>query len=150
MAQNQDNVFEWSDMFTHRFLFQWAGTIKIQLSMHVYLVQGRYHYHLIEYINLFLPWISSLINWITFSTYWYSSRLSYSMSLGEKRACWGQICSEFVKGIWVLYIPPANICRLLLYVFEFNNSNCLSTDTCIVCKRTDILLEEAMSYRNNV
>ena len=31
MAQN--NVSEWSDMFTHRLLFQWTSTIKIQLSM---------------------------------------------------------------------------------------------------------------------
>ena len=29
-AQNQDNVSEWSDMYTHTLLFQWARTIKIQ------------------------------------------------------------------------------------------------------------------------
>jgi hypothetical protein len=32
-AQNQNNVSEWSDMSTHGLLFQWASTIKIQLSM---------------------------------------------------------------------------------------------------------------------
>ncbi len=29
----QDNVSEWSDMSTHRLLFQWASTVKIQLSV---------------------------------------------------------------------------------------------------------------------
>jgi hypothetical protein len=32
LAQNQNNVSEWSDMSTHG-LFQWASTIKIQLSV---------------------------------------------------------------------------------------------------------------------
>jgi hypothetical protein len=30
-TQNQDNVFGWNDMSTHRLLFQWA--IKIQLCV---------------------------------------------------------------------------------------------------------------------
>jgi len=33
LAQNQDNVSEWCDMSISRLLFQWASTIKIQLSM---------------------------------------------------------------------------------------------------------------------
>jgi len=33
LARNQDNVFEWGDMSTCGLLFQWASTIKIQLSM---------------------------------------------------------------------------------------------------------------------
>jgi hypothetical protein len=33
LTRNQNNVSEWSDMSTHGLLFQWAGTIKIQLSM---------------------------------------------------------------------------------------------------------------------
>jgi hypothetical protein len=34
LARNQDNVSEWGDMFIiHWLLFQWASTIKIQLSM---------------------------------------------------------------------------------------------------------------------
>ena len=32
-ARNQDNVSEWSDLSTHRLLFQWTSTIKIQLSV---------------------------------------------------------------------------------------------------------------------
>jgi hypothetical protein len=32
LAQNQNNVSEWSDMSTRGLLFQWASTIKIQLS----------------------------------------------------------------------------------------------------------------------
>jgi hypothetical protein len=32
-ARNQNNVFEWSDMSTRGLLFQWASTIKIQLSV---------------------------------------------------------------------------------------------------------------------
>jgi hypothetical protein len=32
-ARNQNNVSEWSDMLTCRLLFQWASTIKIQLSV---------------------------------------------------------------------------------------------------------------------
>jgi hypothetical protein len=33
LAGDQDNVSEWSDMSTLGLLFQWANTIKIQLSM---------------------------------------------------------------------------------------------------------------------
>ena len=33
LAWNQDNVSESGDMSIHRLLFQWANTIKIQLSM---------------------------------------------------------------------------------------------------------------------
>jgi hypothetical protein len=33
LARNQNIVSEWSDMSTRRLLFQWASTIKIQLSM---------------------------------------------------------------------------------------------------------------------
>jgi hypothetical protein len=32
LAQNQDNVSEWSDISTLWLLFQWASIIKIQLS----------------------------------------------------------------------------------------------------------------------
>jgi hypothetical protein len=33
LAQNKDNVSEWSDMSTRGLLFQWAGNVKIQLSV---------------------------------------------------------------------------------------------------------------------
>jgi hypothetical protein len=33
LAQNQNNVSEWSDMSTDGLLFQWASTVKIQLSV---------------------------------------------------------------------------------------------------------------------
>jgi len=33
LAQNQDNLSEWSDTSSRRMLFQWAATIKIKLSM---------------------------------------------------------------------------------------------------------------------
>jgi hypothetical protein len=33
LARNQDNVSEWGNMFFRRLLFQWASTMKIQLSM---------------------------------------------------------------------------------------------------------------------
>ena len=33
LARNQNNVSEWSDMSTRGQLLQWAGTIKIQLSV---------------------------------------------------------------------------------------------------------------------
>ena len=33
LARNQNNVSEWSDMSIHGLLFQWASTMKIQLSM---------------------------------------------------------------------------------------------------------------------
>jgi hypothetical protein len=40
LAQNQDNVLEWSDISIHRLLFQWvSSTIKIQLG--VGLVQSN-------------------------------------------------------------------------------------------------------------
>ena len=41
LAHNHDNVFEWSDMSTHRLLFQWASTIK--LLKVVYYVQKPWH-----------------------------------------------------------------------------------------------------------
>jgi hypothetical protein len=33
LARNQNNVSVWSDMYTRRLLFQWASTVKIQLSV---------------------------------------------------------------------------------------------------------------------
>ena len=33
LARNQNNVSEWSDMSTHRLLFQWPSTIQIKLSV---------------------------------------------------------------------------------------------------------------------
>ena len=33
LAQNQENMSDWSDMFTRGQLFQWASTIKIKLSV---------------------------------------------------------------------------------------------------------------------
>ena len=33
LARNPDNVSEWGDMSIHELLFQWASTIKIQLSI---------------------------------------------------------------------------------------------------------------------
>ena len=33
LAQNQDNVSEWGDMYTRGLLFQLASTLKIQLSV---------------------------------------------------------------------------------------------------------------------
>jgi hypothetical protein len=33
LARNQENVSDWSDMSTHGLFFQWASTIKIQLSV---------------------------------------------------------------------------------------------------------------------
>ena len=33
LAGNQNNVSEWSDMFTRGLLFQWASTVKIQHSV---------------------------------------------------------------------------------------------------------------------
>ena len=33
LARNQNNLSEWSEMSTHRLLFQWASTMKIQLGM---------------------------------------------------------------------------------------------------------------------
>ena len=55
LVRNQDNVSEWSDMSSCGLLFQWASTIKIQLSsMHVGLVQNVHH-HLIH-CDLVLPY----------------------------------------------------------------------------------------------
>jgi hypothetical protein len=33
LARNQNNVSEWSDIFTRELLFQWASTKNIQLSV---------------------------------------------------------------------------------------------------------------------
>jgi hypothetical protein len=54
MARNQNNVSMWSDMSIRGLLFQWASTIKIQLSM---LVKNKADLIIISLkINLFSPW----------------------------------------------------------------------------------------------
>ena len=55
LVQNQDNVYEWSDMSIRGLLFQWAITIKIKLSM---LVLYKADLVISLKINLFLPWYS--------------------------------------------------------------------------------------------
>jgi hypothetical protein len=42
LAQNQDNVSEWGDMSIREMSFQWAGTIKIQLSVLVWYIVIEY------------------------------------------------------------------------------------------------------------
>ena len=56
LARNQNNVSEWSDMSIRGLLFQWASTIKIQLTM---LVYNRADFIIISLkINLFSSWYS--------------------------------------------------------------------------------------------
>jgi hypothetical protein len=56
LAQNQNNVSEWSNISTHRLLFRWASTIKIQLSV---LVYNKANLIIISLkINLFMPIVS--------------------------------------------------------------------------------------------
>ena len=56
LVRNQNNVSEWNDMSTSRLLFQWASTIKIQLSV---LVYNKADLIIISLkINLFSPWYS--------------------------------------------------------------------------------------------
>ena len=45
LAQNQDIVTEWSDMFTSRLFLQWVSAIKIQQSRHYQLIQCNCSYH---------------------------------------------------------------------------------------------------------
>ena len=63
LVQNQNNVSEWSDMSTHRLLFQWASAIKIQLRV-LGLVLSGHHHHFIE-CNLFSSWYSWKITELT-------------------------------------------------------------------------------------
>jgi hypothetical protein len=56
LARNQDNVSEWGDMSIHKLLFQWASTVKIQLSILVYHKADLIIMSL--KINLFSPWYS--------------------------------------------------------------------------------------------
>jgi hypothetical protein len=56
LPRNQNNVSERSDMSTRRLLFQWASTIKIQLSVLVYNKADPIIISL--KINLFSPWYS--------------------------------------------------------------------------------------------
>jgi hypothetical protein len=52
-ARNHNNVSEWSDMSTRGLLFQWASTIKIQLSV---LIENKADLIIISLnINLFSP-----------------------------------------------------------------------------------------------
>ena len=61
-SQYQDNVSEWGDMFIRELSFQWASTIKIQLSV---LVQYKADLIIISLkISLFLPWYSYKICWV--------------------------------------------------------------------------------------
>ena len=56
LNQNQDNVSEWGDISICGLLFQWANTIKIQLSV---LVLCKADVIIISLkINLFSPWYS--------------------------------------------------------------------------------------------
>ena len=56
LVRNQDNVSEWGDMSIRWLLFQWARTIKIQLSA---LVKYKADIIIISLkINLFSPWYS--------------------------------------------------------------------------------------------
>jgi hypothetical protein len=53
LALNQENVSEWCDMSIRGLLFQWASTMKIQLSMLIYYKADLIIISL--KINLFLP-----------------------------------------------------------------------------------------------
>jgi hypothetical protein len=55
-VQNPNNVSKWSDMSSRGLLFQWASTIKIQLSLLVYYKADLINISL--KINLFSPWYS--------------------------------------------------------------------------------------------
>jgi hypothetical protein len=55
LARNQDNVSEWGNMSIQWLLFQWASTIKIQLSV---LVEYKADLIISLKINLFSPWYS--------------------------------------------------------------------------------------------
>jgi hypothetical protein len=56
LARNQDIVSEWSDMSTNGLLFQWASTMKIQLSV---LAWNKADLIIISMkINFFSPWYS--------------------------------------------------------------------------------------------
>ena len=56
LAWNQNNESEWSNMSIREQLFQWASTIKIQLSM---LIQYKVDLIIISLkINLISPWYS--------------------------------------------------------------------------------------------
>ena len=65
LARNQNNMSEWSDMSNRGLLFQWASTIKIQLSV---LVQNKVNLIIISLkINLFSPWYSWKISELALS-----------------------------------------------------------------------------------
>jgi hypothetical protein len=53
LAQNQDNVSEWSDLSTCGLLFQWTSYVKMQLGMSVGLIQ-MYFISFLSKSNLFL------------------------------------------------------------------------------------------------
>ena len=54
VGSNQDNLSEWSDMSIRELLFQWASTIKIQLSVMVWYKADLIIISLKK--NLFSPW----------------------------------------------------------------------------------------------
>ena len=42
LAQNQNDVSEWSDMYTCGLLFQWASTIKLEAQVSLYLTRAAH------------------------------------------------------------------------------------------------------------
>ena len=85
LARNQGNVYEWGDMSIRGLLFQWASTIKLQLSVLVKYKAGLIIISL--KINLFSPWYSwNFFNQqsLTHSFCWYWWNCWPSM---YKRSC---------------------------------------------------------------
>jgi hypothetical protein len=74
LNRNQDNVSEWGDMF------QWASTIKIQLSMLVVIISIK--------INLFSPWYSWKIAELALNNN-HSLTPNVCLCLNTHHKCWG-------------------------------------------------------------
>ena len=84
LAGNQNNVSEWSDMFTRELLFQWASTLKVQLSV---LVYNKTDIIIISLnINLFLPWYR-----------WKTTELALSNNYALTKHIWLQSLRKMTK-----------------------------------------------------
>jgi hypothetical protein len=103
LARNQDNVSEWGEISIRELLFQWASTIKIQLSV---LVKYKADLIIISLkINLFLPWyrykIAELVlnnnHLLTLSIWYLQTFIFFTFKLNTSHYC---LC--FIK---IMYIP---------------------------------------------
>jgi hypothetical protein len=65
-GQNQNNVSEWNDISTHRLLFQWTSTLKIQLRVLAFSF-------FVSKCNWYAPFVRECIKSVCLRHFWCSN-----------------------------------------------------------------------------